>query len=87
MSKHEEYQKALDSICGRCFKDTEGHKKVLQELVDKATQKKVKEPKLLNGHKNTFIDGYCPNCNEHNFRCNKYCMHCGQKLDWSDKDE
>lgn len=88
MNNYEEYQKALDSICNRCFGD--GPKKVLQELVDKATPKKVLgkwkpdyDPKLY------YPDSYhCPSCSRQlrRDRSYKYCPRCGQKLDWSDKD-
>ena len=91
MSNYEDYQKALDSICGRCFKDTEEYKKVLQELVDKAAPKKVLgkwkpgyDPKLY------YPDSYhCPSCSRQlrRDRSYKYCPRCGQKLDWSEVDE
>lgn len=77
------YQKALDSICGRCFKDTEENKKVLQEIVDKATPKR---PYYLNYGGYQIGNWKCPSCDSIG-AIDEYCKHCGQKLDWSDKDE
>lgn len=59
-------------------------KKVLQELVDKETPTKVTE---------IYTDSYyCPNCgNEvlrfkyHTEYTHKYCLNCGQHLDWGEE--
>ena len=87
MNKYEEYQKALDSICGRCFKDTKEHKKVLQELVDKEKPKRPKRKRLYYNRHNgecdkTFIH-YCPICNFSSVEKDyaNYCPNCSQKLD------
>lgn len=51
----------------------------LQELVEKATPKKVK----------IFIafgERLCPNCRNHMIDLYKYCPDCGQALDWSDEE-
>ena len=69
----------------------------LQELVDKATPKKV-EKRLTNGEpikigNVTFRIAkvwYCPNCDNWISPSTSvnYCGHCGQKLDyWSEYDE
>ena len=54
--------------------------KVLQELVDKVTPKKVK------GRSITYdgVVGNCPTCNAFLRKCdrNTFCKHCGQALDW-----
>ena len=84
MNKYEEYQKALDSICGRCYKDTEEHKKVLQELIDKETPKKPRVEKVWWASDQYSNNHYCPECNEplDKFKHN-YCNRCGCKIDWS----
>ena len=54
----------------------------LQELVDKATPKKIIQKQVKH-----WIDYHCPSCN-HKLRRDtqyKYCPHCGQALDWSDE--
>ena len=56
-------------------------KTTLQELVEKETPKKVEYYYCDDGY------GSCPKCHwvlEHE---RSYCEVCGQKLDWSDKDE
>ena len=69
---------------------------LLQELVDKATPKKVdKNTKGIFPNNDTYLSYHttyaCPNCNcklhldWHEKR--NYCPECGQKLDWSDNDE
>lgn len=66
----------------------------LQELVDKATPKKVdKNTKGVFPNNDTYLSYHttyaCPNCNcklhldWHEKR--NYCPHCGQALDWSDE--
>lgn len=83
------YQKALDSICNRCF--TDEPKKVLQELVDKETPKKLKSKTDKDGR----LLWVCPNCEDvymkfwsdvETITCRKYCDECGQKLDWSEEN-
>ena len=51
--------------------------KILQELVDKATPKKVKT------FPNSFYIKICPNCGSTLETKRNYCGECGQKLDWS----
>ena len=56
--------------------------KVLQELADKATSKKI----IKYSHR--YKSGVCPNCYilVYSFM-NTYCQNCGQKLDWSEKND
>ena len=64
---------------------------IIQELIDRATPKKVK---VVPGDRLRF-DGLCPNCNRPLFdgsdmffkeKRYQFCDYCGQALDWS-KDE
>ena len=88
------YQEALEVAKIEYFTPTdEGTKekqeayKTLQELVDRATPKKVVYEKLFGEDTAT-----CPNChngileqdafNTQIFYSGKYCSHCGQALDW-----
>ena len=52
-------------------------KKILQELVDKETSKKVKP------FPNSFYIKICPNCGSTLETKRNYCDECGQRLDWS----
>lgn len=95
------YQEALDYLTGlerkEVFKrigDVVPHPNsdTLQELVDKATPKKVCHtfaPHPTIEYDQEFDYFYCPNCGEWvNEKCmDNYCSICGQALDWSDKDE
>lgn len=56
--------------------------RTLDELVDKATPKKIEEPLRLE----QGLCGECPRCTAFVQNSN-YCGHCGQKLDWSENDE
>ena len=87
------YQEALDNMIyysqdttdlteEECFR-------LLQELVDRATPKKVK---VVPGDRLRF-DGLCPNCNRPLFdgsdmffkeKRYQFCDYCGQALDWSE---
>lgn len=57
---------------------------VLQELLDKATPKKVIEDKT-----HPISTFYCPNCQKE-FDViqwhDEYCSFCGQRIDWSDEE-
>ena len=66
--------------------------KILQELVDKATPKKLKNKTDKDGR----LLWVCPTCGDvymkfwsdvETISCRKHCDNCGQKLDWSDNDE
>ena len=76
------YQEALDKIINS--NDNEHLLRceccdILQELIDK--ENPMKPLKLSEGD-------FCGNCKyEIPENVEKYCPHCGQKLDWSDKDE
>lgn len=64
--------------------------KLLQELVDKATPKKLKNKTDKDGR----LLWVCPTCGEvymkfwndvETISCRKHCDNCGQKLDWGDE--
>lgn len=66
--------------------------KILQELVDKSTPKKLKSKTDKDGR----LLWICPTCGDvymkfwsdvETISCRKYCDECGQALDWSDEDE
>lgn len=102
MSKHQE---ALNYMvhCGKCTlriqcKECKRNyecsfylaSKKLQELVDKATPKKVLNTELH--HIDAILKRTkCPQCSNYTygFRYSviKFCRHCGQALDWSNEDE
>lgn len=87
-----EYKKALDDL-----QDYHNHYhddvsfenyKLLKELVEKATPKKVK----YSYFKSQLSNYHCPNCGEAqglyvNKRWRNFCDHCGQALDWSVKED
>ena len=86
------YQEALDNLYRR---STDTHfyipmgedklwKNTLQELVDKATPKKtIKEPIIRDKYRQ--YKNYCPVCKQELLILGDYCLHCGQKVDWSDE--
>ena len=93
------YQEALDRLCKNDYFDEKGNcncdlivmdRILLQELVDKATPKKIR---YENAPKPSMAYMYsCPNCGRMlGVNCKptyiNYCDECGIKLDWSDKDE
>lgn len=62
------------------------NRKLLKELVDKATPKKVK---VIDYNFGIFE---CPHCRANiywsgNKKDHKHCLRCGQALDWSEEDE
>lgn len=66
--------------------------KILQELVDKATPKKLKSKTDKDGR----LLWVCPTCGDvymkfwsdvETIQCRKHCDECGQAFDWSDKDD
>lgn len=65
--------------------------KNISEALDKQTEKKVKNIHPImdfNGNE-VYKRGECPVCG-FEFSCSnntKYCFYCGQKLDWSNKNE
>lgn len=65
--------------------------KILQELVDKATPKKLKSKTDKDGR----LLWVCPTCGDvymkfwsdvETVQCRKYCDECSQAIDWSDED-
>ena len=82
-----EYQWALNMLWEGIGKREfyKSYRKLMQELVDKATPKKVKEIDRSVGY---FA---CPNCKQSiAWYCvnaqSKYCVKCGQALDWSEEE-
>lgn len=68
-----------------------GYVTAKEELVDKETPMKPIAYKLpYEVHDGEVVTKYydykCPKCNGFT-RMNKYCPHCGQRLDWSGKDD
>ena len=91
------YQEALDRLCENNYFDEKGNcncelivmdRILLQELVDKATPKKIR---YENAPKPSMAYMYsCPNCGRMlGVNCKpayiNYCDVCGIKFDWSDK--
>ena len=80
------YQEALNKIKNMGDKDlyNERHLEwcdILQELVDKATPKKIKL------FPNSFYIKICPNCGSTLETRRNYCDECGQKLDWGEDND
>lgn len=91
------FQQALDNLFFRAtykgiFKNKrlQRQKDLLQELVDKATPKKVIIDKTINGD-----DCFCPNCktslvdvrnDAYKSFISKHCSWCGQALDWGEDE-
>lgn len=83
------YQEALDCI-KRFYAESEHYDeeniRLLQELVDKATPKKLVRYDFSK-------EWQCPNCGSGNGEyegtvgTHNYCHFCGQALDWSDEDD
>ena len=68
----------------------------LQELVEKETPKKVEkgeEHYMPESYELDYVECYCPTCGElyyvgeDELKNINYCIKCGQRLDWSDKDD
>lgn len=94
------YQEALDIISSRCVETSDNDEKqmdLLQELVDKATPKKLKNIEgfvynIKTGKKvieTPFINKGCPSCDNllrtYLFQeIPNYCPNCGQHIDRSD---
>lgn len=78
------YQEALDYAKKHLDSKQDLEKvEVLQELVDKATPKKILRTVNDNGEP-LFPRGYgeCPKCKTVVGCSNKYCRECGQRLEW-----
>ncbi len=100
MSKYEEaldelFMWATNGYCALEYGD-ENYvrlKAVMQELVDKATPKKVNNEEnhyVFETYELSHVSGDCPNCGStfyyDEYETLNYCQHCGQALGWS-KDE
>lgn len=89
MNKYQEYQEALNFL--KKIEKENTYKRIglfnhtqcdiLQELVDKATPKKVKP------FPNSLYIKTCPDCDLHLSLTQNYCDRCGQKLDWEVEDD
>ena len=80
------YEEALNMLLMRTSEhlgfEMNYEKNLLQELVDKATQKKV-----VNWLRDKSM-ACCPYCGSagHSEEEHKYCYYCGQAIDWSDEE-
>ncbi len=98
-----EYEEALNIFCEQnVFKDIskdvlEEKYKLLKELVEKATPKKVKKSKPLEDDvtigkaifcKGTTLLTKCPNCDAwlNPLYHKEYCGNCGQKVSWESEE-
>ena len=79
MYKHQE---ALNNV-KRVYVESEHYDeediRLLQELVDKATPKKVDK---YSRHKDLEPTYFCPICENIVEKEHKYCTECGQRLEW-----
>ena len=75
-----------------CINDKKGWYGTLKELVDKTIPKKLKSKTDKDGR----LLLVCPTCGDvyikfwsdvETISCRKYCDECGQKLDWSDRND
>ena len=96
------YQEAINYVVDRYLdidyqekpmNDDTKYALTLQELVERATPKKVKNMKdQLNFKTGDFEyrSGECPVCGKENgcneFNENEYCRGCGQRLNWEDEE-
>jgi len=76
----DENQESLDAINDACGFDFRDEIKTLQELVDKAKPMKPIKTHSWCGQSITI----CPRCQK-TINGGNYCQHCGQYLDWGDK--
>jgi hypothetical protein len=90
MNKYQEALKTIEKSCisvamefnfGKLFEEDEKALSNLQELVDKATPKKL----IYSNDPLFAYMVFCPVCSKSIPFTNSYCGHCGQKLDWSDE--
>lgn len=87
MNKYQEAYKFIDNLLDlnedKRFPLVVEYLKSLQELVDKATPKKVIRKPVKH-----YVDYYCPNCDRKLSSRTTYHFcpkkDCGQALDWSD---
>lgn len=83
-----EFKDSLETMCKRCSnhemcKGTGcSPKNKLQELVDKATPKKLIKTTLYENENHAVIVYKCPTCGEiYTSLLDKYCKECGQKFE------
>lgn len=70
----------------KIYKLKEQHLKTLQELVDKATPKKVKVRSFVNAKGKHIDEYYCGSCDHYidRIKYENHCYNCGQALKWKD---
>lgn len=78
----DKYQEALNNV-KRVYVESEHYDeediRLLQELVDKATPKKVDKYSRYKDLEPTY---FCPICENIVEKVHKYCTECGQRLEW-----
>lgn len=87
------FEKALDYLRwigsdGYYKKQREKSFDVLQELVDKATPKKIVYREFMKNTPQHEFRESCPNCNcvfDYDALGKKHCSNCGQAIDWSEE--
>lgn len=76
--------------CGEKIIFAEGEKCEAYEMAIQALEKQIpKRPIKSKEQRIRYVNTYyCPTCNLSftGFNIAKWCYHCGQKLDWSDKE-
>ena len=84
-NQNKKYQDALDFLQEECRTIKKGeskkHVELLQNLVDRATPKKVKCVTGL--YKKEW---HCPNCDEEILDIANFCHFCGQAINWKTKE-
>lgn len=78
--KEDDYKKAIFGVSYSIYNDETPDPKdvdILFHAVNKQFGKKV-----LSSGNQTYKKYKCPSCNEAVNRQDRYCNHCGQKLDW-----
>lgn len=87
MRTPKEYQEALDwlSLSSDC-EDDEIAIKIIQELIDESTPKKVLNKRKSGAYVNVYV-GECPKCGKFVTTIDKkpYQCECRQEFDWSDE--
>ena len=86
MNKYEEAFDELKEVLYLPDKYLEKRLNILQELVEKATPKKLNNFTIWNSVWEIVLGGRCVCCNKilSSDREEKYCSRCGQAIDWSE---
>ena len=76
------YKVALkDIMCCVPYGKLKEQEELLEELVEKATPKKVIVNGIREGRQINTVSFICPSCENHIGKDN-FCKYCGQALDW-----